>query len=174
MVEIPSIAILIGGGKVNWIKKLSDKLNRGAEVSIGILLAVMSIVIFMQVIYRYVFSSSLSWSEELGRYILVYLTFLGASVAVKRNSHIGVEVVVKLMPRPIARVLEWVANVLSLVFFAILIIYGSKAIKITLLQLSPAMHIKMGYIYMAVVIGAVLMMIHLIARSFQINEVEGK
>lgn len=156
------------------IKKISDKLNRGTEILIAILLAVMSIVIFMQVVYRYVFHASLPWSEELGRYILVYLTFLGASVAVKRNSHIGVEMVVKLLPRSIAKVLEWVANAISFVFFAILIVYGSKVVKITMTQLSPAMHVKMGYIYMAVVIGAVLMTMHLLARSFQIDEVEGK
>lgn len=156
------------------IKKISDKLNRGTEILIAVLLAVMSIVIFMQVVYRYIFRASLPWSEEFGRYILVYLTFLGASVAVKKNSHIGVEMIVKLLPRSLAKVIEWVANVISLAFFAILIVYGSKVVKITMTQLSPAMHVKMGYIYMAVVIGAVLMTIHLIARSFQIDEVEGK
>ncbi len=134
----------------------------------------MSIVIFMQVVYRYVFHASLPWSEEFARYILVYLTFLGASVAVKRNAHIGVEMVVSLLPRPVAKVLEWVASALSFAFFAILIGYGSKVVKITMMQQSPAMHVKMGYIYMAVVIGAVLMMIHLTARLFQIDEVEGK
>lgn len=156
------------------IKKLSDKLSRATEITIGILLAIMSIVIFLQVIYRYVLHASLPWSEELGRYILIYLTFLGASVAVKKNAHIGIEVIVKLFPRPISKALEWVANILSLAFFVILIVYGSKVVKITMMQLSPAMHVKMGYIYMAVVIGAVLMMIHLIARSFQIDEAEGK
>jgi TRAP-type C4-dicarboxylate transport system permease small subunit len=164
----------IGGEKMGFIKTLSDKLNKGTEIAIGILLAVMSVVIFMQVIYRYVFHASLPWSEELGRYILVYLTFLGASVAVKKNAHIGVEVIVKLLPRSISKVLEWVANALSLVFFVILIVYGSKVVKITMMQLSPAMHVKMGYIYIAVVIGAVLMVIHLIARLSQIDEVEGK
>ena len=166
--------LLIGGEKMGWIEKLSDKLNRGAEIIIAILIAIMSVVIFVQVVYRYVFHSSLPWSEEFARYTLVYLTFLGASVAVKRNAHIGVEVVVKLLPRPISRVLEWVADALSLVFFVILIVYGSKIVKITMMQLSPAMHVKMGYIYLAVVIGAALMLVHLIARSFHIKEVEGK
>ncbi len=159
---------------MSWIRTLSDKLNKVAEVVIAVLLAVMSIVIFMQVVYRYVVGSSLSWSEELGRYILVYLTFLGASVAVKKNSHIGVEAVVKVLPRSIANIVEWIANVLTLAFFVVLIAYGSKVVGITLSQLSPALHVKMGFIYMAVVIGAVLMVIHLIARMFKIDKVEGK
>lgn len=159
---------------MGFIIKLSERLNRGVEIIIGILLAVMSIVIFMQVVFRYIVGSSLSWSEEFGRYLLVYLSFLGASVAVKRNSHIGIEFIVKLLPRSVAKVTEWVAKVLSLIFFLIMIVYGSKVVKVTMMQTSPAMHIKMGYIYSAIAIGGFIMMIHLIAGSIKINEVEGK
>jgi len=164
----------MGDGNMGLIKKLSDKLSKGTEIVIGLLLAVMSIVVFLQVIYRYVFHASLPWSEEFARYLLIYLTFLGASVAVKKNAHIGVEAIVKLLPHSVAKAAEWIANVLSFLFFAILVVCGSKVVKVTLMQLSPAMKVKMGYIYLAIVIGGILMMIHLLARTFENNEVEGE
>ncbi|MPM95262.1 hypothetical protein SDC9_142416 [bioreactor metagenome] len=73
-----------------------------------------------------------------------------------------------------AKAAEWIANVLSFLFFAILVVCGSKVVKVTLMQLSPAMKVKMGYIYLAIVIGGILMMIHLLARTFENNEVEGE
>lgn len=163
----------IWGDKMSLIQRLSDKLNKAIEYVVAFLLAMMSIVVFSQVVSRYVLHASLPWSEELARYILVWLTFLGASVGVKRNAHIGVEVVVKFLPPFPRKIVNFITYILSLVFFMILIIYGSKAVGVTMTQCSPAMKIKMGYIYSAIAIGGILMMLHLIAKTPLVTKQKG-
>ncbi len=121
---------------MNWIQTLSDKINNVVEKIVALLLAVMSIVVFLQVIFRYVYHGSLPWSEELARYILVWLTFLAASIGVKRNAHIGVEVVVKFLPPLLKKTTSIITQILSLIFFMVLIIYGTKVVSITMMQLS--------------------------------------
>lgn len=159
---------------MNWIQALSDKLNKVVEKIVALLLAIMSIVVFLQVVFRYIFHASLPWSEELARYILVWLTFLGASIGVKRNAHIGVEVVVKFLPPLLRKATNVITQILSLSFFMVLIVYGMKVVSITMMQLSPAMKINMGYIYLAIIVGAIFMMLHLIARMLANNVTEGK
>ena len=74
-----------------FILTISDKLNKGATYLLILLTITISLLIFAQVICRYVFNYSLYWSEELGRYTLIWITFLGASVGFKRKAHVGVD-----------------------------------------------------------------------------------
>lgn len=67
------------------IRNISNQLNKGAEYLIIGLIAAISVLIFTQVVFRYVFNYSLFWSEELGRYTLIWITFIGASIGFKRN-----------------------------------------------------------------------------------------
>ena len=62
-------------------------------------LAVMSVVIFWQVVCRYVLKSSLPWSEELSRYLLVWTSFIGGAYGVRLGAHIGVEAFTLLLPK---------------------------------------------------------------------------
>ncbi len=82
---------------VQWLQKTSDVLNKVAVVFLGIALAVMTVVVFAQVIFRMI-GASLPWSEEFARYTMVFLTYIGASVGVKYKSHISVEAVVGILP----------------------------------------------------------------------------
>ncbi|WZL72144.1 TRAP transporter small permease [Clostridiaceae bacterium 35-E11] len=160
---------------MDWIQTLSDQLNKIVERIVALLLTIMSVVVFSQVVFRYIFRASLPWSEELARYILVWLTFLGASIGVKRNAHIGVEVVVKFLPPLLRKTTNMIAQTLSLAFFMVLIVYGMKVVAITMMQLSPAMKINMGYVYLAIIVGAAFMTLHLIARMMADHHVtEGK
>lgn len=148
---------------------LSEKLNKITEKVVAVLLAAMAIVVFLQVIFRYVFHASLPWSEELSRYILVWLTFLSASIAVRRNAHIGVEAVVNFLPLKAKKAVKSIAYLLTFILFIILIYYGGKVVQITMHQMSPAMRIPMGYMYAAVLVGACLMTLHLFVRIFVLD-----
>ena len=59
---------------MKWIKKLADNFE---GYCCAVMLAVMSVVVFMQVVFRFLIKSSLPWSEELSRYLLVYITYFG-------------------------------------------------------------------------------------------------
>jgi C4-dicarboxylate transporter DctQ subunit len=144
-----------------------DRANALAEYAVCGFLAVMVVVVFLQVIFRFVIRSSLPWSEELARYIMVWITFLGASIGVKRKSHIGVEAVVTLLPE---RLRSWAAvfvHAVSCIFFAYMVIYGRAILRVVGFQLSPAMEISMAIPYSAVFAGGVLMFLHAFFQMFE-------
>jgi len=139
--------------------KLSDYLNKGAEVFLIIDLAAMTVVVFTQVVFRFL-RLSIPWSEEFARYSMIFLTFVGASVGVKYKSHIAVEALATIMPEKIQEIGEVVGDIILMFAFYILIYYGGLVAKMSLTQKSPAMHVHMGYIYASLVIGGILMTIH--------------
>ena len=79
------------------IKKISDQINSVIEYIALVLLFLMVVVVFLQVIFRFVLHSSLSWSEEFARYTMIWLSFLGISIGVKKKAHIGVEIFENLL-----------------------------------------------------------------------------
>ena len=81
-----------------------------------IFLALMSIIIVLQVFFRYVLNNSLSWSEELARYLFIWMIYVGISYGVKMDKHICVDAVYTFMPKSIKRGYAIVAYVLFLIF----------------------------------------------------------
>jgi len=137
--------------------KILDRVNRFVEYFVSFLLVLMVVVVFLQVIFRFVIKSSLPWSEEMARYILVWISFLGASIGVKRQAHIGVEAVTNLLPFKTKNVVAAAANAFASIFFIIMIIWGYKLVGIVSRQVSPAMEISMGIPYSAIFFSGILM-----------------
>lgn len=126
-------------------------------------------LIFVQVVRRYVFHASLSWSEELARYIFVWQIWLGASFAVKHHKHIRVEFVRSLLPQKGRRYLDILVLLLWLVMSLILVVKGGQLTQILLTrrQLSPAMRLPMAYAYAAVPVGCALMVVRLLQELYR-------
>ncbi len=114
---------------------------------------VMVISILLQVFFRYVMNAPLYWSEEIARYAFVWLVFIGAALASKRGAHIGVDYIVMHLPELPKDLLAIFVNLLVLFFIACVIYMSVGVIQSNMTQLSPAMRIPMGYIYMAIPIG---------------------
>lgn len=145
---------------MSFIRKTLDRVNSLAEYAVCALLAVMVVVVFLQVVFRFVIRSSLPWSEELARYLMVWIVFLGASIGVKRKSHIGVEAVVAMLPDSMRRWTSILVNALCCVFFVFMVHYGRMILRVVSSQLSPAMEISMAIPYSAVFVGGALMFAH--------------
>jgi TRAP-type C4-dicarboxylate transport system permease small subunit len=105
------------------------------------------------VFFRYVLNDSLSWSEELSRYGLVYATFLGAALAARRGSHIRVSVLDHLLPEAWARPLRVFQEIVTLAFVAYVAYLAVRISGILHATKSAAMLIPMSYVYAAIVIG---------------------
>jgi len=151
---------------MKFIKLLDDKFE---EYILITSLAFTSTLIFVQVIMRYCFQSSLSWSEELARYLFLWQIWLGASYAVKESRHIRVEVVVGLLPKKARKAAE---VIVLLIWIGFSIWLTSKSGMLTnkifaLNQLSPAMRMPMGLAYASVPVGCGLMTIRLIQKLFK-------
>lgn len=133
-----------------------------------VFLALMSIIIVLQVFFRYVLNNSLSWSEELARYLFIWMIYIGISYGVKLDKHICVDAVYTFMPKGIKRGYAIVAYILFLIFAVSIIYYGILVVgmQITSGQVSPAMGLPMQYVYAAPVVGMVLTVIRLIQKIY--------
>lgn len=94
------------------------------ETVIAVLLGLMTLTTFSNVVARYLFNSNILWALEMTVYMFGWLVLLGASYAVKKNAHLGVDAIVELMPRHARRVLALVAIGVC-ILFALLLVKGS-------------------------------------------------
>jgi len=79
---------------------------------------VLAVVVFYQVFTRYVLNDAAGWTEEIARYLLIAITFLGGAMAVRRGTHIQVDFVYRFLPRTAGRTLVTFVDVVRVAFFA--------------------------------------------------------
>lgn len=119
------------------------------------LIFAMSIIIFIQVIMRYVFQSSLTWSEEMARYMFVWLVYFSVSYTARREKHIRIDAAINIYPKKMRPYIELVSEIIVLGFAIFIAITGMTVFhKIAWSgQMSPAMRIPMQFVYAAPMIG---------------------
>jgi len=140
-----------------------------AEKGIIVLLVGETVVVgIMQVTARYVFQSSLSWSEELLRFSFIWVTFLAASVGVSEKVHVSVSVLVDRLSQKVGLLVNIVASIVSAIFCAVVAYFGYVlvVIQIETQQISPAMEIPMWVPYLGVVVGNLLMTVRFLLQVF--------
>lgn len=147
------------------IKFLDERVE---EILLGFLLSGMSLIIAVQVFMRYVMKSSLSWSEEIARYMFIWMVYIGISYGVKKSKHIKIDAAVNIFPKATRKYLYILSDLIFLSFAAILVVKSKEVSSLIfkLGQASPATGIPMGYVYLAVPIGLSLVCIRLVQRLF--------
>lgn len=148
--------------KLKWIDANLE------AVIVTILLLSMSFLVGLQVVMRYVFHNSLSWSEELARYMFIWLVYVGISYGVKRNRHICIDFVHDILPSKGAAVLSMLADLIFFAFALLAVKYGSNIVSRVVFstQTSPALEIPMWLVYSAVPVGFGLVCLRLLQSLF--------
>jgi TRAP-type C4-dicarboxylate transport system permease small subunit len=144
------------------------RLNLVVEVVIGLLLGAAIIVALLQVVFRYGLNSSLSWSEELARYLFIWIIFLGTSSAARRGQHMAVETLASVLPAVALRPLTTLVIMVSIVFYCVVFYTAVILTENAIPQLSTALEISVAIVYVSAPIGAALTIIHLINGLVQI------
>lgn len=144
------------------LQRIMEKVNQLAEKCAGLFLAGMvlavSISVFSRLLYTYSgIALSVTWAEELSRYMMVGSVFIGGAVAAYRLRLIGVDVFMAFAPPPLARWLRLLAHLMTLIFALLLVWKSSRLIELGLRQWSPAMEIPMAYVYSLMFAGCVLL-----------------
>lgn len=155
-----------GAGRPRWVQRLdslSEGSNRVAEGALALATATMLAVVLLQVLFRYVIQTSLSWSEELARYAFVWAIFLGASAATRRGQHIVMGAVVSLLPPRLQRGLAVLGALVFAGFAALLVGLGVILMHAARFQISTALQIPISWVYAALPVGAALCLLHLLA-----------
>ncbi|HPY56334.1 MAG TPA: TRAP transporter small permease [Sedimentibacter sp.] len=134
------------------IKQLDEHFE---EYFMAVLLIMMTVVMLIQVVMRYVFNSALTWPEEFCRYCFIYMTFLTIGFSVSRKSMLRLDLIIKILPRKLGEMLEFIIWVMCLLFFVYMFGYSIKLINLTITsaRTSPAMGIPFYIIYISTSIG---------------------
>lgn len=154
---------------IEGLNRIVDKVEGGIVTLLMLLAAVVAIA---QVVARYAFNSSLYWSEEFLLYALISMSFLTMGMGVRYAAHISVEAGLAFAGERLGRALKIGAAVLGLIFAAVLIVLGWRlsANTLNMGQLSPAMRIPVGYVYLVIPVSGVFMVLrYLLVLSFLIT-----
>ncbi len=150
-----------------------DKLFKGLRsVLYGFSVAAMSVmlvVIFAQVVSRYLFNWTPEWSEELARYLFVWVVFLGSALIMGESGHLAVQFVPNhFKGTAVGKGLEIAINLSGYVFILILLVQGVKMTRVMTFQISPGLEIPMSWVYSVIPISSVLMLLYLVKDTVRI------
>lgn len=127
-----------------------------------IMMSVMATLVFTNVITRYIFNFSIIWAEEISQYLMVWIAYLGAGLAIRQGRHVAIEMFQDRLRAPLGRALRAAIAGMILVFLAVLTVLGFQFAAFAWVQETPVLNISMGIPYLAVPIGAMLFVLHLL------------
>ncbi|APE32632.1 C4-dicarboxylate ABC transporter permease [Halomonas aestuarii] len=113
-------------------------------------------VITLQIVSR-VFFEAVGWTEEVARFLLVWITFLGATLAFQRGRHIAVTFVVDALPDPLQRVARIAAVLVALGFMIALMVIGYRYMQVQSFQKSASLRLSMTWVYAVIPLCSALM-----------------
>jgi len=126
------------------------------EFACGILLASIIIVMFLEVVLRYLFKAPFLWTDEYTRLALIWMTFLGVVVAIKRGTHIMVDVLLVRLPRAWQQACSILGNLVFLGFSVLMIVNGLQLTALKMDIPTPALGWSWGLFYFPLVVCGVL------------------
>ncbi len=153
------------------LKRLSRSINHWIEYLLFGLGFTMAIIVAVQVFFRYVLNQSLFWSEELARFLLVWLTFFGASVAYYRKANPGIDILYSRMSSSIRKTSAVLVHLASIMLFCVMIFYGCQFAYFIRLQITPALQLPKWIILSIIPISGLILLFHGI--TFLVNELKG-
>jgi TRAP-type C4-dicarboxylate transport system permease small subunit len=118
--------------------------------------------VFYQFFTRYVLNNSASWTEEIARYLLIGMVFVGAGIAVVKNNHIQVDLLYRYLPRSVSHVLSTAVDLLRIAFFAAMAVLTVQMMSKMTTQMMTIIDVPMNVLYGVCLFGLVMMML----RSF--------
>ena len=125
---------------------------------------ILAFVVFYQVFTRYVLNDAAGWTEEIARYLLIAVTFLGGAMAVRRNTHIQVDFVYRFLPRAPGRVLSLLVDAVRVAFFGYAVWLTWLLLDRIGSQRMAVVELPIGLVFGAMLLGFALMF----ARALQV------
>jgi len=139
---------------------LSGEPRGGLERSAaGAILLVVSLVVFVQILSRYCFHRSLSFTEEITRHLFIWATMLGAAAAAREGSHLGIVLLSRWMPPMGKKILRVTSSLGTALLFAVIFVasLGVLRVQVQTKQLTPALGWPIWWVSSAVTVGCLLM-----------------
>ena len=150
-----------------------DKLLKGVrKVLYGFSVAAMSVmlmIIFAQVVTRYTVGYTPEWSEELARFLFVWVVFLGSALIMGESGHLAVQFLPnKFKGTTFGTILDIIINVSGYIFIILLLTQGWKMTSIMTFQRAPGLDIPMSWVYAIIPLSCFLMLLYLLKETIRI------
>jgi len=142
------------------VKKILDKF---LETLVAASMAVLTIDVAWQVITRFILKNPSNWTEELATNLMIWVGLLGAAVALNHKAHLGIDYFVAKLPEKKRLWVEaFVYMVVGFFSVSVLVFGGSRLVAITFMfgQVSPALGMPMGYVYLSIPVSGIFLTIY--------------
>lgn len=149
---------------VLYLKTVARSLDRLVAFIVVALLVAMTAITSAGVFWRYIMNDALSWAEELGCYMLVWVSFLGAALATYRGTHIAIDVVYDRLPRWAQRILDILVNGAIVVFMGAILLSSLKILPVVHTRISPTLFISMDIPYLVLPVSAGIIIFQTLVR----------
>lgn len=156
-----------------------DRVNNVVKYIVSVLFIVLVVLVFTQVVTRFIINYPLSWSEEISRYAMIYIVFLGSALAVRTKDHIAIDFLLEIVNPKNKKRLTIITLLISALFFAMLTYFGFQLTLIVIDQATPTLQFSMAWAYAAIPAGSLLMLLNVFAvliemRKKRTSETEGE
>ena len=149
------------------MQKLKQTIDKGIEWILITIMTILTLVVLWQVFTRFVLNDPSSWTEELAKYLLVWVSILGAAYVTGQRAHIAIDIVLqRSSPTRKKRLLLLIDIIVFLFALVVLVIGGINLVQITLPQISSALQIPLGYVYSIIPISGLIIMMYKLAEFF--------
>lgn len=148
------------------MKQISSTIHKACQYFLAFDLLVVTFVLTVNVILRYLFSSGWAWSEELTRYLIAWATFVGAACCVTEGSDITIDSIISLLSKGGRRILELITYVLSIGFLC-LFIYTSILMTVRSFQngqMATSMKLPIWIVYLSMPVGGTLTVVRMVEK----------
>jgi TRAP-type C4-dicarboxylate transport system permease small subunit len=147
---------------VKYLSKLSDVINTVAKYFVFFLMIFLVLIVFAEVIARFILNTSLRYTEEIVIYSMAWMIFIGVGVAAKENALISMVGLLQLLTPKAVRLITIIGNILIITLLAWIVKSGMFYALRNIAQLSPTLQIPMMYPYLSIPVGCAILLLHYI------------
>ena len=147
---------------VNRLIRAVEAFNRWLLAScrwgVILLVAAITVIVALGVFFRFVLNNSLPWTEEVAKFVMVWLAFIGAPVVLKEGGHIAIDFIPSRLPSLVGHAALMLIQVIVMVVLAVLVFQGWALAWNALPQIATTVDVSLFYIFLAVPIGSAMML----------------
>lgn len=143
------------------LQRLEQLVVAANRAVIFLMMAVMASLVFLNVVTRYIFNFSIIWAEEVSQYLMIWIAYLGAGLALREGRHVAVEMLQDRLPAALARRVRMAVGGLVLAFLGVVTLLGFQFVAFVWSQETPVLNVSLGIPSLAIPIGTLLFALHL-------------
>ena len=148
------------------MKRLERNLFKLFKTLTSLMLIFASVLVFAEVFFRYVVGQAHGWSEEMLRFLLIWMTFLGTYLATREEQHLAIRVFRNRLPEKVQKYLKLVGDLLTIAMFSAFTVIGIQYVLKFRSDTSPLLEIPLSVVYLVMPVGALLFIFQTLYNVF--------